>query len=265
MVQDEPSTRAPSIESFIRLRQRRTVVLPQPDGPISAVISFRQTGSSRRAPPGSRRSTPRARRRRTRPRAPLLSASRWRSTAAPSDRRRSSAVSDASASHLVTSISFTTFVHIGSSARSRAEFIRRSTTISTTIAAAVSAWNFSLGWRATSRRSIVGSAVYGPCSFSSEGPRSSREEPRCRPHQDQGRRLSERPRQRQHRARQDPGRRVGQHVAAHHLPPGRPDAVPGLADALGNGPQRLGRRDDHDRQHQDRQRQPARDEAAAHR
>ena len=28
------------IRSFIRLRQRSTVDLPQPDGPISAVISF---------------------------------------------------------------------------------------------------------------------------------------------------------------------------------------------------------------------------------
>ena len=35
-----PSTRAPGIRSFIRFRQRRNVDLPQPDGPISAVISF---------------------------------------------------------------------------------------------------------------------------------------------------------------------------------------------------------------------------------
>ncbi len=32
----EPSTRAPSMVSFIRLRQRRNVDLPQPDGPIMA-------------------------------------------------------------------------------------------------------------------------------------------------------------------------------------------------------------------------------------
>ena len=36
--------RAPSIRSFIRFRQRRNVVLPQPDGPISAVISFFRIG-----------------------------------------------------------------------------------------------------------------------------------------------------------------------------------------------------------------------------
>ena len=34
-----PSTRAPSMRSFIRLKQRSTVVLPQPDGPMNAVIS----------------------------------------------------------------------------------------------------------------------------------------------------------------------------------------------------------------------------------
>src|SRR5262245_36379610 len=32
-----PSTRAPSIRSFIRFRTRRNVDLPQPDGPIRAV------------------------------------------------------------------------------------------------------------------------------------------------------------------------------------------------------------------------------------
>ena len=36
-----PSTRAPGIRSFSRLRQRRNVVFPQPDGPIRAVISWR--------------------------------------------------------------------------------------------------------------------------------------------------------------------------------------------------------------------------------
>jgi hypothetical protein len=35
-----PSTRAPTTRSFIRFRVRRTVVLPQPDGPMNAVISF---------------------------------------------------------------------------------------------------------------------------------------------------------------------------------------------------------------------------------
>ena len=33
-----PSMWAPGMRSFIRLRQRRTVVLPQPDGPMKAVI-----------------------------------------------------------------------------------------------------------------------------------------------------------------------------------------------------------------------------------
>ena len=35
-----PVTRAPSMVSFMRLRQRRKVDLPQPDGPISAVTWF---------------------------------------------------------------------------------------------------------------------------------------------------------------------------------------------------------------------------------
>ena len=35
-----PVTSAPGIRSFIRLRQRISVLLPQPDGPIRAVISF---------------------------------------------------------------------------------------------------------------------------------------------------------------------------------------------------------------------------------
>ena len=34
-----PVTRQPSITSFIRLRQRRKVDLPQPDGPMKAVTS----------------------------------------------------------------------------------------------------------------------------------------------------------------------------------------------------------------------------------
>ena len=32
--------RKPGIESFMRLRLRRNVLLPQPDGPIIAVITF---------------------------------------------------------------------------------------------------------------------------------------------------------------------------------------------------------------------------------
>jgi hypothetical protein len=35
-----PSTRAVSIRSFIRLKHRSIVDLPQPDGPMNAVISF---------------------------------------------------------------------------------------------------------------------------------------------------------------------------------------------------------------------------------
>ena len=40
-----PSTRAPGMRSFIRLKQRSTVVLPQPDGPMNAVISCCRTSS----------------------------------------------------------------------------------------------------------------------------------------------------------------------------------------------------------------------------
>ena len=35
-----PSTRAPGTRSFIRFSVRSTVVLPHPDGPMNAVISF---------------------------------------------------------------------------------------------------------------------------------------------------------------------------------------------------------------------------------
>ena len=35
-----PSTRAPGTRSFMRLRHRRAVDLPQPDGPMSAVMAF---------------------------------------------------------------------------------------------------------------------------------------------------------------------------------------------------------------------------------
>src|SRR5208282_5059251 len=36
-----PSIRAPVIRSFMRLKQRRSVLLPQPEGPMSAVILLR--------------------------------------------------------------------------------------------------------------------------------------------------------------------------------------------------------------------------------
>ena len=39
-----PATRAPGIRSFIRLSERRMVLLPQPDGPIIAVIWFCRIG-----------------------------------------------------------------------------------------------------------------------------------------------------------------------------------------------------------------------------
>ena len=50
-----PSTREPGTMSFIRLRVRRKVDLPQPDGPMSAVTSFGRIrteicSSTRRAP-----------------------------------------------------------------------------------------------------------------------------------------------------------------------------------------------------------------------
>ena len=60
--------------------------------------------------------------------------------------------------------------------------------------------------------------------------------------QDQRRRLAEGPGEREHRAGEDAGRGVGQHVVADHLPAGGADAEAGLAEALGHGPDRLGRR-----------------------
>ena len=41
-----PSTRAPAMRSFMRLKQRSTVVLPQPDGPMNAEISLRRISMS---------------------------------------------------------------------------------------------------------------------------------------------------------------------------------------------------------------------------
>jgi len=38
-----PVTRAPRMRSFMRLSDRSTVVLPQPDGPMNAVIWLRRT------------------------------------------------------------------------------------------------------------------------------------------------------------------------------------------------------------------------------
>ncbi len=40
-----PSTRAPGMRSFIRLKERSSVDLPQPLGPMNAVISFLKTSS----------------------------------------------------------------------------------------------------------------------------------------------------------------------------------------------------------------------------
>ena len=71
----ERPARRPSragIRSFIRLRQRSSVDLPQPDGPMSAVISFavdlHRRRRARRACRRSGRRRPRARRRRRRSR-----------------------------------------------------------------------------------------------------------------------------------------------------------------------------------------------------
>ncbi len=54
-----------------------------------------------------------------------------------------------------------------------------------------------------------------------------------------------------------PGLAVGQHVAADDLPLGGAHPEPGLADARRDGPERLGRGDDHDGEHQDGQREAA--------
>jgi hypothetical protein len=41
VIEDLPLSLNPDTESFIRLRLRRNVVLPHPDGPMSAVIRLR--------------------------------------------------------------------------------------------------------------------------------------------------------------------------------------------------------------------------------
>ena len=74
------------------------------------------------------------------------------------------------------------------------------------------------------------------------------------PDQDERRGLAERPREREHRAGQDPGRRRGKHELARHLPARGTDAVAGLPDGVRHGPQRLDGGDDHDRQDEHRQR-----------
>ena len=43
VVENLPSTFAPGTRSFIRLKQRISVLLPQPDGPMNAVIAFLKT------------------------------------------------------------------------------------------------------------------------------------------------------------------------------------------------------------------------------
>src|SRR6187402_2301108 len=45
-IETVPSTRQPSIRSFIRFRHRRKVDLPHPDGPIRARTAFSGTVSS---------------------------------------------------------------------------------------------------------------------------------------------------------------------------------------------------------------------------
>ena len=139
----------------------------------------------------------------------------------------------------------------------------RMTTSSTTIAAAVSALNSS--WGSVAQR-VDGRRQRGVRAEEpvEDGRARGLAEPGGRgAHEQQRRGLAEGACEGQDDAREDPGRRVRQDVAADDLPLGRAHAVAGLADRGGHGAQRLGRGDDHDRQHHDRERQAAGDQVAA--
>ena len=82
------------------------------------------------------------------------------------------------------------------------------------------------------------------------------------PDEDQRGRLTEGAGQRQHHSRKDARSRVRQDVAPDHLPSRGADPVGGLTDAGGHRAECLGRRDDHDRQHEHGQREPTGYEAS---
>ena len=111
----------------------------------------------------------------------------------------------------------------------------RTTASRTTIAAAVSALNSSCGWRAQLKM-VVGSAVYGPESRSNNVALAAWPKPAGRrADEQQRRRLAEGAGDGQDDAGEDARRRIGQHVAAHHLPLRGADAEARLADGRGHG------------------------------
>ena len=107
-------------------------------------------------------------------------------------------------------------------------------------------------------RRSVGSAVYGPVSSVDEPTAAGVENaPRTAPTRSSGAvSPSARASVRTVPVRM-PGTAAGRTSLADHLPARGADAVAGLADACRDGAQRLGRRDDHDRQDEDGQRQAA--------
>ena len=108
----------------------------------------------------------------------------------------------------------------------------------TRIAAAARSWNACCGCLVhvkicTGRRRVR------LCQELVEQAARRREEARDGAHEQQRRRLAEGAGEGDDHARQDPGQRVRQDVAADDLPSSRPDAVGGLADRPRHGPQRL--------------------------
>ena len=220
-----PSTRAPSIRSFIRFRQRRNVVLPQPDGPIRAVISLRRIDSVRRGPPGTTRNRPTRRERRARRHGSrrsrhvvLIDVEMDRLLRRHVGRRFQLAV------HLLT-IS----AHNDSSARSpprssdqdeHHDEYRGGREVRKSCCGCLSTRRSPRSARVRLREELVEDAT------------GRREEAVTAPTSNSGA-VSPKAERGTARARQDAGRRVRQDVASDDLPLRRPDAVCGLADAVG--------------------------------
>ena len=185
MVEDLPFDPGTPIRSFIRLRQRRKVVFPQPEGPISAVISLRRDRQRHVADGAERRRSTRD--------TPWTSKTVSRSTpsasvAAPGGERRAAAPPPRRSLRRASSRSHPSPHHFRSY-----RFLRE-------IAARFTMQDhdqedhdggrrqlppFVAGLRAQAKI-IVGSAVYGPWSVSSDSPPRGRRNPVTAPTRSSG-------------------------------------------------------------------------------
>ena len=247
------------MRSFMRLKQRSTVVLPQPDGPMKAVISCWRI-SKRDVAHGPEVAVVDVE---------VLDVEDDRSTGVL---RRIDVVFDFEFDvYLVTVVGAGVWerhqavLFFSKRLRSRmaAALAMSTMTSSTTMAAAARARKSGSGWPVQVVMTI-GMAVKRSVSWPEvEEPVLAGQPAGHRADEDQRRRLAQRPGQGQHGAGEDAGRGVGQDVAADDLPPGGAHAEARLADAAGHGPQGLGRGDDHDGQHQHGEGDPAGDGGAA--